>query len=270
MSSKQAFIQRILNSVSTDERLFAISMLEKEAKKKPLTPDEKKQLQQYEGMGGRIKEGAKSSADGGDNPLYEFYTPQYIANAMYEIARKYGYIDTHKVLEPSCATGRLIEPCKKPQNVTAFELTEASCRIAKLIYPKATIYNQYFETAFLQPPKYRTRITGKIPTWLKDYPFDLVVGNPPYGKYVGFYSSYFSKPKMPQVEQFFIYYGLKLLKKDGLLVYLISQNFMRNGNSYTKVKDEIGKLADLIDAYRLPPVFKTSDVPTDIIVLRKK
>jgi hypothetical protein len=102
------------------------------------------------------------------------------------------------------------------------------------------------------------------------YPFSLVIGNPPYGKYKNHYSSYFTKPKMPQIEQFFIYQGMQMLKKDGLLIYILGSNFLRNGLTYTKAKEEIGKYADIIDAYRLPAVFKNSDVPTDIIVLRKK
>lgn len=268
--SKQTYIKEIVDSVSVEKRLFALSMLEKEVKKAPLTHDERKQLQNYEGMGGKIKEGAKSTARGGDNPLYEFYTPQYIANAMYEIAKKHGYQDTHKVLEPSCATGRLIEPVKDSSKVTAFEITEATYRIAKLIYPDAKIYNQYFETAFMQQPKFRSKLTGKQVTWLKDYPFDLVIGNPPYGKYSGLFTSYFLIPKLKQVEHFFMYYGLKLLRAGGLLVYLIPQSFMRNGSSYNDMKQLIGKQADLVDAYRLPPVFKNSSVPVDIIVLRKK
>jgi hypothetical protein len=75
---------------------------------------------------------------------------------------------------------------------------------------------------------------------------------------------------MMQIEQFFIYYGLQMLKKDGLLIYILGSNFLRNGLTYTKAKEEIGKYAELVDAYRLPAVFKNSEVPTDIIVLRKK
>ncbi len=268
--TKAEAIDRIITSIDHDSRIFAIAQLEELVKQSPLTQKEIDLLQLYEGMGGKIKKGAKSTGKGGDNPLYEFYTPRYLASLMYDIALHHGYKEGEKVLEPSCATGRLVERVKDPSKITAFEITEATYRIAKLIYPKADIHNQYFETAFMQPPKFRARLTGKQITWLKAYPFDLVIGNPPYGKYRGMYSSYFKNPKMPQVEQMFIYYGLQLLRKGGLLVYLISQNFMRNGNSYSKVKDIIGKQADLIDAYRLHPVFKNSEVPTDIIVLRKK
>jgi hypothetical protein len=54
------------------------------------------------------------------------------------------------------------------------------------------------------------------------------------------------------------------------MVYLLSQNFLRTGDKYNSAKDAIGKYADLIDAYRLPKVFAQSDVPSDILVLRKK
>lgn len=46
--------------------------------------------------------------------------------------------------------------------------------------------------------------------------------------------------------------------------------FLKNGISYNNAKSEIGKLAELIDAYRLPPIFKTSTVPTDILIFKRK
>ena len=107
-------------------------------------------------------------------------------------------------------------------------------------------------------------------TWMDGYPFSLVIGNPPYGKYKNKYSSYFTKPKMHQIELFFMHQGLQLLKPGGLLVYLTGSNFLRNGISFQSEKLEMEKLADILDAYRLPPVFKFSKVPTDIIVLKRK
>ena len=105
---------------------------------------------------------------------------------------------------------------------------------------------------------------------MEGYPFSLVIGNPPYGKYKNKHSSYFTKPKMHQIELFFMHQGLQLLKPGGLLVYLTGSNFLRNGISYQSEKLEMEKLADILDAYRLPPVFKFSKVPTDIIVLKRK
>ena len=60
-----------------------------------------------------------------------------------------------------------------------------------------------------------------------------------------------------------------MLKAGGLLVYLVSSNFMRNGDKYDYAKQRIGEIGELIDAYRLPKVFAYSDVPTDIIIIKR-
>jgi hypothetical protein len=54
------------------------------------------------------------------------------------------------------------------------------------------------------------------------------------------------------------------------LVFITGSNFLRNGISYQGEKMELEKLCDLVDAYRLPPVFSSTKVPTDIIVLKRK
>ena len=221
-------------------------------------------IRQYTGAGGQGKHGAK-----GEGLLYEFYTPDYICNLMYKQALAHGY-DGGAVLEPSVATGNIIKPFPKDTKIVGFEINLTTATIAKLLYPNATIYNNYFETAFLQPERYTSRLQTKQLTWLVDYPFSLVVGNPPYGKYKNKYSSYFRNPKIKQIEQFFMYYGLLLLKSGGLLVYLTSSNYLRNGITYNDIKERMANIADLVDAYRLPPVFEFSQVPTDILIFKKK
>jgi len=236
---------------------------EKDFKNESYSKEDIEFIQQYEGFGGQQSKGAT-----GEGILYEFYTPDYVVELMWELARKYGYKDGN-VLEPSIATGRLIKPAKDYSKCVGFEINPVSARIAEVSFLGAKVHRGYFETAFLQAPRFTNRIKSEV-TWLKEYPFDLVIGNPPYGKYKNRYSSYFRTPSLPQIEIFFMYYGLKLLKKDGLLVYLTSSNFLRNGDSFDKSKKEIEKIAAFVDAYRLPPVFKASKVPTDIIVFRRK
>jgi hypothetical protein len=222
-------------------------------------------IQKHEGSGGQGSKGAT-----GEGILYEFFTPGYVVKLMWELAFRYGFDKSGTVLEPSIATGRLIEPAPDKSRCVGFEINPVSARIAEISYPGVTIHQGYFETAFMQPERFTKRLPFGQFTWLKEYPFSLVIGNPPYGKYHNKYSSYFPTPKMPQIEQFFMYYGLQLLKPGGLLIYLTSSNFLRNGITYNKAKDEIGKYAELVDAYRLPPVFRFSEVPVDIIVLKRK
>ncbi|MCB0823542.1 MAG: SAM-dependent DNA methyltransferase [Bacteroidales bacterium] len=221
-------------------------------------------IQQYEGAGGQGKHGAK-----GQGVLYEFFMPDYICELMYKQAIAHGY-DGGNILEPSIATGRMIKPFPDKSKVTGFEINPISARIAEITYPKARIYNDYFETAFLKAPRYTSRLPKSELTRLEGYPFSLVIGNPPYGKYKNRYSLYFKNPKIHQIEIFFMYCGLMLLKPGGLLVYITSSNFLRNGITYNSDKEEIGKIADLVDAYRLPPVFKFSQVPTDILIFKRK
>lgn len=217
----------------------------------------------YSGNGGR-----KDTTERGI--LDEYYTPDYVCEFMYALAVKYGY-KAGKVLEPSCATGNIIRPIYERNDYThidAFEINQTSRDICKKLFPNVTIYDNYFETAFLEPPRFSTKAKR---TWLKNAPYDLIVGNPPYGKHVNRYSSYFSgKDKFTQIEMFFMFKGLQLLRPGGLLVFITSTNFMSTGNAYQQAKERIGEIADLVDAYRLPKVFERTDICTDIIVLRKK
>jgi hypothetical protein len=238
---------------------------DKDKRSEGYSPSDIEFIQKYEGSGGQGSKGAT-----GEGILYEFYTPDYVVKLMWEMAFRYGFDKSGTVLEPSIATGRLIEPAPDKTKCVGFEINPISARISEISYPGATIHRGYFETAFMQPERFTKRLPHSQLIWLKEYPFSLVIGNPPYGKYRNKYSSYFPTPKLPKIEQFFMYYGLQLLKPGGLLIYLTSSNFLRNGLTYNKAKDEIGKVAELVDAYRLPPVFRFSVVPTDIIVFKRK
>jgi type I restriction-modification system DNA methylase subunit len=225
---------------------------------------DKQFIAQYEGSGGQGSKGAT-----GEGVLYEFFTPDFVCELMWKLAYRYGFKAGGSVLEPSVGTGHLLKWAPNNSKCYGFEINPLSKRITEILYPDAKIYEGYFETAFLQPPRNTARLKDKL-TWLEGYPFSLVIGNPPYGKYKNKYSSYFNKPKMHQIELFFMHYGLQLLKPGGLMVFVTGSNFLRNGISYQSEKLEIEKIADIMDAYRLPPVFKFSKVPTDIIVLKRK
>jgi type I restriction-modification system DNA methylase subunit len=226
--------------------------------------DEKKFIAQYEGSGGQGSKGAT-----GEGVLYEFFTPDFVCELMWKLAYRYGFKAGGSVLEPSVGTGNLLKWAPNNSKCYGFEINPISKRITEILYPDAKIYEGYFETAFLLEPRYTARLKDKL-TWLEGYPFSLVIGNPPYGKYKNKYSSYFTKPKMHQIELFFMHCGLQLLKPGGIMVYVTGSNFLRNGITYQSEKLEIEKLADIVDAYRLPPVFKFSKVPTDIIVFKRK
>lgn len=239
----------------------------KDKAKEAYTEDEINHILKYEGMGRQGKDWAIKNV--GEGILYEYFTPPYVVDLMWELVYHYGY-EPGTILEPSIGTGRMLQPLKKFEGCVGFEPNGVNARISEISCPGASIYNYHFETAFLDYPRFTTRIKNPI-TWLDEYPFSLVIGNPPYGIYKNYFSRFFPEAKkMKQIEIFFIYKCLQLLKPNGLLVFIIGSNFLRNGSTYNAAKAELAKMCDLLDAYRLPPVFKHSEIPTDIIVLRRK
>ncbi len=202
--------------------------------------------------------------------LDQYFTPIEICQKMWQIAERNGFNpDKGLVLEPSAGNGRFIETKPPTTKIIAFEIDEQIFKVLKFLYGSrtdVTLYNQYFETAFLQPDRYVSKLNGDK-SWLPQ--FDLIIGNPPYGKHKNKYSSYF--PKYSQVEIFFIQKGLELLKPNGLLVYITASNFLRNGVTYNAAKEEMEKIATFVEAYRMPnKLFGNTDVGTDILVYRKK
>ena len=204
----------------------------------------------------------------GKGKLYEFFTPQLVADKMIQLAYKYGFKGGN-VLEPAAGNGRLVKDLKS-NNLTLFEINPENVKQLKINFTNANIYDKSFETAFLKEPRYNSLLDNKATkTWIPNAPFDLVIANPPYGKYAGFYSSYFKFKG--QFEHFFILQTLKVLKSGGIGVYLIPSSFMRNGDSYNLIKKQIFEMAKLTDAYRLPSnIFKNTQIGTDILVLTKK
>jgi type I restriction-modification system DNA methylase subunit len=206
----------------------------------------------------------------GTGSLYEFFTPDLVVKKMWELAYMYGFNKDGYVLEPASGDGRMIKYAPNKSKVVAFEINKENIERLKLEYPEVTVFDKSFETAFLEEPRFNSKIKSKVkPTWIKQYPFDLVIANPPYGKYIGYYSTYFNFNG--QFEHFFIEYTMKLVKKGGLGVFLVPSSFMRNGSMYNSVKSRILAESNFVDAYRLPAnIFAKTGIGTDIIVFRKK
>jgi type I restriction-modification system DNA methylase subunit len=222
--------------------------------------EEKNYIRQYTGSGGLIKEGAA-----GRGVLYEYYTPDVVVQKMWGMAFKYGY-DGGSILEPSVGTGNFLKYAPKDAIVFGFETNHYSARIAQILYPHAHIHEKAFESLFF---------AGNI--HLKDdfdHPrYSLVIGNPPYGDFTGKYAGMGEKQwtGATEYDQYFILRGLDLLKKGGLLVFVVPSSFLAYNVKSAKVKEKIASKVDFMDAYRLPiRTFETTDIGTDILLLRKK
>jgi len=223
------------------------------------TKEELALIESYTGYGGLAAGGVRAGA------LYEYYTPEPLIQKMYGLAFEHGY-RRGAILESSCGTGRFIKYAPITSRIVGYETNLYSATICKLLYPYTTIVNKQFETIFFD---------GNI--HLKDNyqiePFDLAIGNPPYGEFSGKYAGMGERKytEATEYDQYFILRGLDLLKPEGLLVYLISSHFYGAKKAYKKVKRKIAEKAQLVDFYKLPNgALKYTDVGTDIIVLKKR
>lgn len=228
--------------------------------------DEKKFIAQYTGIGGLIKKDEEFTKEA----FSEFYTPDLVVKKMWLLANQYGF-SGGKVLEPSVGIGNFLKyvdflNCK----VTGYEINENSAKIVKILFPEIDLKVESFANHFYGKSKYDSQLEDKY--FEKD--FDLVIGNPPYGKSEHERKIVSEKKLLKvrgtmQLEHYFMIRGLDVLKSGGLLVYITSNNLFFKG--YSGVKKIISQKAELVDAYLLPQgTFETTSVGTAIIVLRKK
>lgn len=231
---------------------------ERDKAKEAFTEEEKNKLRLYAGSGGLINQGAT-----GKGVLYEYYTPDTIIKKMWDMAYHFGY-NGGDVLEPSVGIGSFFKYAPKGSTLVGYEVNHYAARIAQILYPTAQIHEVAFESNFF---------AGNV--HLKDdyaeKRFSLVIGNPPYGEFSGKYAGMGEKKwtGMSQYEHYFTYRGLDLLKSGGLLIFILPSNFLK-AESYNGIAQKIAAKCTGLDRYYLGThIFKTTDIETDIIALRK-
>lgn len=220
----------------------------------PLNEEEKLELQNYETAGGREKQGAE-----GERLLDEYYTNPEIVSMTWKMLD--GLVPkAANILEPSVGVGRFLAGAPSDAKVTAQEVNGTTARIAKIVYPSASVFNTPFEDNFMTDRGVSKEVT---PT------YDLVIGNPPYGAHRGKYKGMGEEAKISKYEEYFIKRSLDLTKDGGRVAFVVPSGFLRSGS--TAAKEAISKMAVLEKAYRLPnSSFDTTDIGTDIVVFKKE
>lgn len=217
-------------------------------------------LRAYEGLGAKRNDKEYLATLGISNISgirYEYYTPLDVIQKMWGLAYKHGYkpSNSNVILEPSCGTGRFfnyIENVQK-QRVIGFDIDRYALNITKVLYPFVEIMDESFTKGYTG--------VGKV--------VDLVIGNPPYDTLRDKEDK--KATKSHTLDQLFMYRSAQLLKKGGLLVFIVPNSFMNNEETYNDFKDKLIEIVDLVDAYRLPnKVFAKTDIGTDILVFKKK
>lgn len=232
----------------------------REILKKPdseITEADKKILSQYEGGGG-LNENNRTNSE----VLNAFYTPDNLIEKVWELVDAYAP-DAKTVLEPSAGVGKFAN--NRPDNkFTMHELDETSARINKILHPEADVIQGAFQKQFLDDGERFLKIGYEQPK------HDVVIGNPPYGKYNDKYKGLGEGREFDRYEEYFIVRGLEALKDEkSVLAFVVPSGFLNTVSD--KQKSIIASKGEILDAYRLPEgTFSTTEVGTDILIMRKK
>lgn len=254
----------ITHVTNTETKKYTKAEIEELAMSKDTFTDaEKDILRQYEGSGGQ-KDGE------GRGVLDEYYTPKMIVDNVWSLVERHIAGEITKIIEPSVGTGRFIEYANagnsnlnafgKQVEVVGYETNPVSAKIAKVLNPKATIINKPFEDLFIDEKGNKKKFESNA---------SVVIGNPPYGEHRGKYKGLGEETKIGRYEEYFIKRSLDLTREGGIVAMVVPSGFLRGKESYAK--EQIAKLGELVDAYRLPNgSFGTTDVGTDIVIFKKR
>ncbi len=210
-----------------------------------LTDEQRQILAGYTGEGGLTD---------GEGSQYEYYTPQFMAEGIWDLFADYG-IDGGHVLEPSAGTGIFQETKRQGMIMTSAELSPISGRINQLLHPEDDVNIGAFEALAA-----------------KDAMYDHAVGNVPFGEgrsgVAGLDPAYANEKN---VGNYFVLRTIDKVKPGGLIV-LVVPNGMTDGTKYKKLRDKVSRKAEFLGAHRMPSgTFSESgtDTVVDVWVLRK-
>ncbi len=252
----------------------AIQLLrELESTGQQATPEQQEVLSRYVGWGGladafdpdkeswskeyaQLKEllTPEEYAAARSSTLNAHYTSPTIIRAIYDAVGQMGF-QTGNILEPAMGIGNffgVLPEEMRNSRLYGVELDSISGRIARRLYPNASITIAGFET-----------------TDRRDF-FDLAIGNVPFGDYKvndrGYNRLGFS------IHNYFLAKSLDQLRPGGVAAFVTSRYTMDAKNP--EVRRYLGQRAELLGAIRLPnTAFKANagaEVVSDILFLQKR
>lgn len=257
------------------DNLAALQLLDELTKtKQQATPDQQLILSRYSGWGGipeifdeqnsswqeervqlksMISESEYQSARA--SVLTAFYTDPHLIQSMYQFAEHFGNFSQGRILDPAMGTGNFFQalPDKwQKAQLMGIELESLTGRLAKQLYPDATIKVQGFE---------KVESKEKV---------DLVIGNFPFNNIKVLDKKYDRYNFV--VHDYFMAKSIDNLETEGLLLFMTSSGSMDKKDK--KAREYLAKRAHLIGAIRLPKTaFKQSagtEVISDILIFQKK
>ena len=194
----------------------------------------------------------------GSTPNAHFTSPM-VVQALWQAMEHVGLGAGAQILEPSMGIGHffglmpesLLPGCRR----TGVELDGITARIAKQLYPDASIFAKGFEE-----------------TALPDNFFDAVIGNIPFGNYPVHDPVYRNSPVTRTIHDYFLAKSVDKLRAGGVMALITSRYTMDKQDS--TMRRYLADRADLLGAIRLPDTaFKANagtEVTTDILFLQKR
>lgn len=183
-----------------------------------------------------------------------YYTPQklieFIYDALVLLNRPF-----ENILEPAAGNGLFFEympqAVRNGAKISAIEPEEVSCRLIRALYPDVLLHQGGFEL------------------WQPDTTFDLIIGNPPYGREI------LKDARHPDLEglrihHYFVAKCMRLLAPSGILAMVLPRWFMDNVRDHARdiIQKEGGSL---LAAFRLPDnLFVDAKVTVDVVFLVKE
>ena len=185
------------------------------------------------------------------------FTSETVIRGMYQGLNTLGLREGGplKVLEPSAGIGNFMGLLPEGYNAQflAVELDPTTAAISSYLYPHARHLNAGFQNAPLNTSS-----------------FDLVVGNPPFGKQT-LYDPNYPELRNFSIHNYFLAKSLSLVRPGGIGAFVVSRFFMDAADP--AAREHVAGYADLMGAVRLPETaFRQNaltDVTTDILFFRK-
>ncbi|MEU2098646.1 hypothetical protein [Streptomyces globisporus] len=184
--------------------------------------------------------------------LSAHYTPQAVAEAMWEGLAAYGF-EGGEVLEAGCGSGAFFGVAPKGARLTGVELDTTTAAIAARIYPHANVLPESF-----------TDTDAPLGT------FDAVIGNVPFAQAPFGERRY--RAGGHSLHNGFIIKQLALLRP-GAYMSVITSRWTLDGED-SSARQDMSRWGDLAAAYRLPKgtfgETADTDVVADVLVFRRR
>ncbi|WP_139277867.1 hypothetical protein [Rhodococcus marinonascens] len=172
---------------------------------------------------------------------------------MWRAVQRAGLPEGARVLEPGCGSGHFLGSAPEGVRMVGVELDPVTAQIAHRLYPGQQVRNHGFEAPFVE-----------------NAAFTATIGNVPFDNFALYDDVH--NPNSRNIHNHFIIKSLNLTAPGGYVAVITSA--FTSDSARPDARKDIGSLADLVGAVRLPSTAHrrqaATDVLTDVLVFRRR